>query len=314
MMKARVSPSSITTQTSSVTSGVVSDSKLLDGLASTLSARDTELTSSGLLRSVTAEAGEMTKALLLNAERAALILLIQNVITGYVMAKEGRTNYRGKGHYDLAYIQSSTHINAHRKQDIQAIDGLLKEAEAKALPPVSLGSALFKFLNQIKTGINFLWLVRIGSSSDLRTHIHTGLKSFDPILYWVCFIDQVDDYQSYQVQKPDSAKLRLARSMEAEISKTAVSFEKYKALRVALTALKRELADVKEQHADLEEKNVGLSSTINRQSARIHELELLTSSPRPTSGASGSPKAEGKTAGDESAKSEAPRMAATSAV
>lgn len=273
MMKASNVPIVTSTATSMATVPVTSGSKVLSDAVAPLTLGHTELKDSGLLRSITAEAGEMTRAIALNAERAALILLIQNVITGYVMSKEGRGNYRGKGHYDLAYIQNSAHINIHRKNDIRAIDGLLNEAEAKALPPVSLGSALFKYLNQIKTGVNFLWLVRIGSSSGLRSHIHTGLKGFDPILYWVCFIDQVDDYQSYQAQKPNGTKLRLARSMEAEISKTAVSFEKYQLLRKAITTLKRELAEVKNQHAELEEENVAMSSLINRQKTRIHELE-----------------------------------------
>lgn len=252
---------------------VGSDSKkILDEVVNTLPPRHSELTASGLLRSVDAEVEEMTKTMALHTERTALILLIKNVITGYVMDKEGRANYRGRGHYDLAYIQSSAHIETHRKRDIVIIDGLLKEAEAKALPPVSLASALFKYLNQIKTGVNFLWLVRIGNSSDLRKHIYIGLKGFDPILYWACFIDQIDDYQA---QRSDATKLRLARSMEAEISKTTVSFEKYQQLRKALTQLKRNLADVESKYADLEEKNVGLSSLINRQNARIYELETF---------------------------------------
>lgn len=246
-------------------------SSLTAELADKLHTKHTVLADTGLLRSVTAEAGEITRMLAHQAKRSALILLMQNAITGYVMAKEGRDNYRGNGHYDFTYIQNSTHLNAHRKQDIATIDSILREAETKALPPINIASALFKYLNTIKTGVNFLWLVRIGKSSDLRTHIHNGIKGFDPMLFWVCFIDQVDDYQSYQSKKPDGAKLLLARSMEAEISKTAVTFEKYQILRKALTQVKRELADTKELNADLEEKNIALTSLINRQKAQITE-------------------------------------------
>ncbi|CAN5433606.1 hypothetical protein BH10PSE19_BH10PSE19_21160 [soil metagenome] len=274
MLKTASTPPTPPLVTAASSSGIgLSDGKTIASSIGPLILRRSELDSAGLLRSITADLREVKRsAQALNDERQALALLMQNAITGYVMLKEGRDNYRGEGHYDLPYIQKSTVVKTHRKRDIEAIDALIKEAEAKELPPVTLANALYMYLNTIQTGVKFLWLFRIGNKSDLRSHLHTSLKSFDPMLYWACFIDQVENYHQYQQQKPDTAKLRLASSMKADISTSSVSVEQYQLLKAELLASKCDLVNLKSQFADLEEENIAMSSVINRQKQRIHEL------------------------------------------
>lgn len=275
-LQSPASPASLLV-TSGHQSGIgLSDGKVITSSVGPLVLSRSELDSEGLLRSITAEVRELKRsATALNEERHALSLLLQNAITSYVMLKEGRDNYKGQGHYDLSYIRGSTALKAHRKRDIEAIDVLIKEAATKELPPVTLASMLYRYLNTIRTGVKFLWIFNVGNSSDLRSHLHNSLKSFDPMLYWVCFIDQVENYHQYQQQKPDTAKLRLASSMKTEISKCSVSVEQYQLLKDELFASKRELVDIKSQYAELEDENVAMSTVVNRQKQRIHELETM---------------------------------------